>query len=73
MRKTQALAIFKELQETLTQKNFLETIGRKRREMLSLLEKKTWTAGINAILQGISLQDGATAKERNAQIGGHKA
>ncbi len=52
MRKTQALAIFKELQETLTQKGFLETIGRKRKEMLSLLEKKSWTAGINAILQG---------------------
>lgn len=29
--------------------------------------------GKNAILKGISLQDGATAKERNAQIGGHKA
>lgn len=29
--------------------------------------------GKNAVLKGISLQDGATAKERNAQIGGHKA
>lgn len=29
--------------------------------------------GKNAILKGISLQDGATAKERNSQIGGHKA
>ena len=29
--------------------------------------------GKNAILKGISLQDGATAKELNSQIGGHKA
>ena len=29
--------------------------------------------GKNVILKGISLQDGATAKERNSQIGGHKA
>ena len=29
--------------------------------------------GKNAILKGISLEDGATAKERNEQIGGHKA
>lgn len=29
--------------------------------------------GKNAILNGTNLQEGATAKERNAQIGGHKA
>ncbi len=29
--------------------------------------------GKNAILKGMSLQEGATAKERNEQIGGHKA
>ncbi len=29
--------------------------------------------GKNAILKGMSLQDGATAKDRNSQIGGHKA
>ena len=29
--------------------------------------------GKNAILKGISLEDGATARERNEQIGGHKA
>lgn len=29
--------------------------------------------GKNAILKGMNLQEGATAKERNAQIGGHKA
>lgn len=29
--------------------------------------------GKNAILKGMNLQDGATAKDRNRQIGGHKA
>lgn len=29
--------------------------------------------GKNAILKGMSLEEGATARERNAQIGGHKA
>ena len=29
--------------------------------------------GANAILKGINLLEGATAKERNEQIGGHRA
>ncbi len=29
--------------------------------------------GKNAVLKGMNLQEGATAKDRNAQIGGHKA
>ena len=29
--------------------------------------------GKNAILKGMSLQEGATAMERNGQVGGHKA
>ena len=29
--------------------------------------------GKNAILKGLNLEDGATARERNNQIGGHKA
>ena len=29
--------------------------------------------GKNAVLKGMNLQDGATARERNSQIGGHKA
>lgn len=37
--------------------------------MLDIKEKY----GKNAILKGISLEEGATARERNNQIGGHKA
>ncbi len=29
--------------------------------------------GKNAVLRGMSLEEGATARERNEQIGGHKA
>ena len=29
--------------------------------------------GKNAILKGMNFEEGATAKDRNAQIGGHKA
>ena len=29
--------------------------------------------GKNAIMKGMNLEDGATMKERNNQIGGHKA
>jgi DNA polymerase V len=37
--------------------------------MLSL--KKRF--GKNSVLKGLNFADGATAKERNQQIGGHKA
>ena len=29
--------------------------------------------GKNAVLRGMNFEEGATAKDRNAQIGGHKA
>ena len=29
--------------------------------------------GKNAILKGMNLQEGATAREKNSRIGGHKA
>ena len=37
--------------------------------MLSIRKK----FGNNAVLRGTSLMEGATAKDRNSQIGGHKA
>lgn len=43
----------------------------KRMQQAVLTIKKKF--GKNAILKGMNLQDGATAKDRNAQIGGHKA
>ncbi len=51
-----------------------QTVDREREErvqqaVLSIKEK----FGKNAILRGLSLEEGATAIERNQQIGGHKA
>ena len=43
----------------------------KRRQKAMLTIKKKF--GKNAILKGMNLEDGATAKDRNSQIGGHKA
>ena len=40
-----------------------------QRAMLSIKKKY----GKNAILKGMNLEDGATARERNRQVGGHKA
>ncbi len=43
---------------------------KKMQEAVLSIKKKF---GKNAILKGMNLEEGATAKERNSQIGGHKA
>ena len=43
----------------------------KRRQKAVLTIRKKF--GKNAILKGMNLEEGATARDRNAQIGGHKA
>ena len=43
----------------------------KRRQQAVLAIRKKY--GKNAILKGMNYQDGATTRERNAQIGGHQA
>ena len=43
----------------------------KRRQQAVLQIRKKY--GKNAILKGMNLEEGATAKEQNAKIGGHKA
>ena len=47
----------------------LEREKRKQRAVLAIKKK----FGKNAILKGVSLEEGATAIQRNGQIGGHKA
>lgn len=47
----------------------LERERRKQEAMLSIKKK----FGKNAILKGTNLMDGATTKDRNGQIGGHRA
>ena len=43
---------------------------RKIQEATLAIKKKF---GKNAILKGMNLEEGATARERNSQIGGHRA
>ena len=43
---------------------------RKMQEAMLDIKKKF---GKNAILKGMNLQEGATARDRNSRIGGHKA
>lgn len=49
--------------------NALEREKRQQEAILSIKKK----SGKNAILKGMNLEEGATARDRNAQIGGHKA
>lgn len=48
------------------------TLAKEKKMQQTLLEIKK-RFGKNAILKGMNLVDGATAKDRNEQIGGHKA
>ena len=56
-------------QEDLSEKAALEDERRKQQVVLEIKKKY----GKNAILKGTSLEKGATARDRNRQIGGHKA
>jgi DNA polymerase V len=47
----------------------LEREGRRQRTLLQIRKKY----GKNAILKGMNFIEGATTRDRNAQIGGHKA
>ncbi|MBQ8238416.1 MAG: DNA methylase [Oscillospiraceae bacterium] len=53
------------------EKENLELEREKRRQQAVLAIRKKF--GKNAILKGMNYQEGATTRDRNAQIGGHKA
>ncbi|MCQ2227128.1 MAG: DNA methylase [Bacteroidales bacterium] len=55
--------------QRLEEEQFFEKEHRMQKALLSIKKKY----GKNAILKGTSYEDGATAMERNRQIGGHKA
>lgn len=73
----------KEYAEQLTLFDEPEALLRSREEEKAALEREKRMQkavigikkrfGKNAILKGMNLQEGATAKDRNSQIGGHKA
>ena len=47
-------------------------LAREKRMQRALVDIKT-RFGKNAILKGMNFEEGATARERNDQVGGHKA
>ena len=49
-----------------------QKLARERRMQEAMLSIKN-KYGKNAILRGMNFEDGATARERNSQVGGHKA
>jgi DNA polymerase V len=67
------LNLFKDYEaEEAKRKAELAELERERKMQLTMLTiKKRY--GKNAILKGMNFEEGATAKDRNSQIGGHKA
>jgi DNA polymerase V len=65
------LSLFMEEEEQSRQQEEANYEREKRLQHTMIAIKKKY--GKNAILKGMNLQEGATAKERNQQIGGHKA
>ena len=57
------------LQKKKTENEKLNKEQRMQKALISIKNKY----GKNAILKGLNLKEGATAIERNNQIGGHKA
>ena len=49
-----------------------ERLQRERRMQEAVLDIKK-KFGKNAVLKGMNFEEGATARERNRQIGGHRA
>lgn len=72
-REAEQLNMFKDFEEEIARRELFETECEKERKrqkaVLALREKY----GKNAVLKATSFEDGATARERNNQIGGHKA
>lgn len=61
---------YEELEKQREEENAALEREKKMQQAILSIKKKF---GKNSILKGMNLQDGATAKDRNNQIGGHKA
>ena len=61
---------YEELEKQREEENATLERERKMQQAVLSIKKKF---GKNSILKGMNLQEGATAKDRNQQIGGHKA
>ena len=59
--------------ENISEKQEKEEERRKEKQIQKAILNVQKTYGKNALIKGMSLQEGATTMERNRQIGGHKA
>ncbi len=72
-REFEQLSIFSDIEETkLQQEAELAALRREKRMQQAMISIKR-RFGKNSIVKGMSFEDGATAMDRNGQIGGHKA
>ena len=67
------LSLFVDYEKKEQEKLQRESDLRKEKSMQKAVIKIRNKYGKNAILKGMNLKEGATARERNSQIGGHKA
>ena len=67
------LNLFTDCEALEQQKKAEEAEPEKERKMQKALIDIRDKFGKNAIVRGLNMQEGATAMERNKQIGGHKA
>ena len=67
------LDLFTDYEELERKNNEEKAALEKERKMQEAVLSIKKRFGKNAILKGLNFEDGATAKERNQQIGGHKA
>lgn len=67
------LSLFENYEEKERKKAELEASLEKERRMQDALIEIKQRYGKNSILKGMNYKEGATAKDRNRQIGGHKA
>ena len=64
-----SLQTMKRLRKRMQERTEFEREKKMQQAMLGIKKK----FGKNAIFKGMNLEEGATAKDRNEQIGGHKA
>lgn len=65
--------LFDALEENVAQRQREQQALEKERKIQQTMLNIKKTFGKNAILKGINFAEGATMRERNSQIGGHKA
>lgn len=67
------LDLFSDYATVQQEREKAEAAEKREKEMQKAIIKIKDKYGKNAVLRGMNLQEGATAKDRNRQIGGHKA